>query len=103
MISKLHEFISETKYIDPRRLALSSIFSFLFVCYSITMDERRSGIEFLTRAGEVPTPPGWQFNLLSDVLGVTSLVDELNNPRIGNATEGSLLGPFFTEDAPDRP
>lgn len=67
------------------------------------MDEWRGGIEFLTRAGEASSPPGRQFNLLSDVLGATALVDRLNNPRIGNATEGSLLGPFFTEDAPDRP
>lgn len=56
------------------------------------MDGWRSGIEFLARAGEASTPPGWQFNLLSDVLGVTSLVDELNNPRIGNAI-GQPSGP----------
>jgi hypothetical protein len=66
---------------------------------SVTTDEWRSGIEFLTNAGEASTP---QFNQLSNVLGVTGLVERLNNPRIGNATESSFLGPFFTEDAPDR-
>jgi hypothetical protein len=59
------------------------------------MGKWRSRIEFLARAGEASIPPGWQFNLLSDVLGVTS--------RIKNATEGNFPGPFFTQDAPDRP
>jgi hypothetical protein len=36
-----------------------------------------------------------------DVLGVSALVDALNNPPVGNATESTVLGPFFTEDAPD--
>ena len=42
-----------------------------------------------------------EFILLSDVLGVSALVDALNNPPMGNATESSVLGPFFTEDAAD--
>ena len=39
--------------------------------------------------------------LLSDVLGVSSLVDALNNPVEGGATENSVLGPFQTDDAED--
>jgi hypothetical protein len=39
--------------------------------------------------------------LLSDVFGVSALVDALNNPPVSNATESSVLGPFFTEDAAD--
>lgn len=42
-----------------------------------------------------------EFILLSDVLGVSALVDAINNPSVGNATESSVLGPFFTEDAAD--
>ncbi|KAF8462639.1 aromatic compound dioxygenase [Russula ochroleuca] len=80
LISKLHEFISQT---------------------NITTEEWRSGIEFLVGLNEASAPRGRQLNLLSDVFGMTALVDRLNNPRIGNATESSLLGPFFTEDAPD--
>jgi hypothetical protein len=37
--------------------------------------------------------------LLSDVLSVSALVDALNNPSVGNATETTVLGPFFAEDA----
>ncbi|KAI9569866.1 aromatic compound dioxygenase [Boletus coccyginus] len=39
--------------------------------------------------------------LLSDVVGVSALVDSLNNPVMGGATENSVLGPFYTDDAED--
>jgi hypothetical protein len=58
-------------------------------------------IQFLTRAGQTCSPIRQEFILLSDVLGVSALVDALNNPVVGRATESSVLGPFFTEDAPD--
>jgi len=80
LISKLHEFVSET---------------------NVTTEEWRSGIEFLTRMGETSITRGRQFTQFSDVFGVTALVERINNPRVGNATESTLLGPFFTEDAPD--
>jgi protocatechuate 3,4-dioxygenase beta subunit len=60
-----------------------------------------TAIEFLTRTGQTCTPLRQEFILLSDVLGVSALVDALNNPPVGTATESSVLGPFFTEDAPD--
>lgn len=43
-----------------------------------------------------------EFILLSDTLGVSTLVDSINNAKPPGATEGTVLGPFFTEDAPDR-
>ena len=70
------------------------------VCYSITTDEWKSAIEFLSRTGQTSMHP--EFNMLSYVLGVTALVETLNNPQVGNATPSSFLGPFLTEDAPDR-
>jgi len=80
LISKLHEFVSET---------------------NITTEEWKSGIEFLTRMGETSITRGQEFAEFSYVFGVTALVERINNPRVGNATESNLLGPFFTEDAPD--
>jgi len=68
---------------------------------SLTTDEWMSTIDFLTRTGQACTPLRQEFILLSDVLGVSALVDSLNNPPIKKATESSVLGPFFTEDAPD--
>lgn len=80
LISKLHEFVSET---------------------NITTEEWMATINFLTRTGQICTPIRQEFILLSDVLGVSALVDALNNPLVGKSTESSVLGPFFTEDAPD--
>src|SRR5713101_8558358 len=68
---------------------------------SLTTEEWMSTINFLTRTGQTCTPLRQEFILLSDVLGVSALVDSLNNPPIGKATESSVFGPFFTEDAPD--
>ena len=60
-----------------------------------------TAIDFLTRTGQICTPLRQEFILLSDVLGVSALVDGLNNPTVSGGTESSVLGPFFTEDAPD--
>jgi Catechol dioxygenase N terminus len=60
-----------------------------------------SAIDFLTRVGKTCSPIRQEFILLSDVLGVSALVDSLNNPVVGGATENSVFGPFFTTDAPD--
>lgn len=58
-------------------------------------------IQFLTRVGQTCTPLRQEFILLSDVLGVSALVDAVNNPPVSGATHSSVLGPFYTEDAPD--
>jgi len=60
-----------------------------------------TAIDFLTRTGQTCTPIRQEFILLSDVLGVSALVDGLNNPTVSGGTASSVLGPFFTEDAPD--
>lgn len=41
-----------------------------------------------------------EFILLSDVLGLSLLVDNINHPTPPGGTEGSVLGPFHTHDAP---
>lgn len=58
-------------------------------------------LQFLTRVGKTCTDTRQEFILLSDVLGVSALVDAINNPRVGGSTENSVLGPFFTHDAPE--
>lgn len=60
-----------------------------------------TAINFLTRTGQACTPIRQEFILLSDVLGVSALVDGLNNPKVSGGTASSVLGPFFTDDAPD--
>ena len=40
-----------------------------------------------------------EFILLSDTLGVSTLVDSINSAKPPGATEATVLGPFYTEDA----
>jgi hydroxyquinol 1,2-dioxygenase len=64
----------------------------------LSHEEWREGIAFLHRMAEISRPSRSEFTLLSDVLGLSSLVDLLA-ARPG-ATEGSVLGPFHTRGSP---
>ncbi|KAF9237391.1 Intradiol ring-cleavage dioxygenase [Melanogaster broomeanus] len=66
---------------------------------NLSTDEWMAAIMFLTSVGQKCTPLRQETILLSDVLGVSALVDSLNNPVGGGATENSVLGPFYTDDA----
>ncbi|MGH8746776.1 MAG: dioxygenase, partial [Burkholderiales bacterium] len=44
-----------------------------------------------------------EYILMSDTLGVSMLVDFINYGHVGNATESTVLGPFFVEGAPEMP
>ena len=65
-----------------------------------TPDEWMGGIEFLTRVGHMCQGARQEFILLSDVLGVSMLVDTLNNSGDGATTESTVLGPFYVESPP---
>jgi hydroxyquinol 1,2-dioxygenase len=67
----------------------------------VTHDEWLAGLDFLARAGAISSDKRNEFSLLSDVLGITSLVD-LQNAAPG-ATIGSVLGPFYVENSPELP
>uniref|UniRef100_UPI000FC21D54 dioxygenase n=1 Tax=Escherichia coli TaxID=562 RepID=UPI000FC21D54 len=49
----------------------------------------------LTRIGHTCTPLRQEFILLSDVLGVSMLVDAVNHRDRDGATETTVLGPFY--------
>jgi len=68
---------------------------------NLTTEEWMTAIQFLTATGQKCTPIRQEFILLSDVLGLSALVDSINHARPPNATENTVLGPFFTEDAAD--
>ena len=60
-------------------------------------------IEFLTAVGKKCTPARQEFILLSDTLGMSSLVNSLHDKRALEAgTKSSLLGPFYRNDSPER-
>ena len=68
-----------------------------------TQEEWFQGIQFLTRTGHMCDDKRQEFILMSDTLGVSMLVDFINYGKVGNATESTVLGPFFVEGAPEMP
>lgn len=68
----------------------------------LTPAEWMKGVEFLTAVGHITDDKRQEFILLSDTLGLSALVDILaNRGKSADATESSLLGPFFREGAPE--
>jgi hydroxyquinol 1,2-dioxygenase len=67
----------------------------------LTHAEWAKAIGFLFRCGEISSAKRDEFMLLSDVLGLSSLVDMTDAPA--GATEGSVLGPFYASDSPLLP
>jgi protocatechuate 3,4-dioxygenase beta subunit len=61
----------------------------------LTFEEWDYAIDFLTRTGQKCTPTRQEFILLSDVLGVSMLVDAVNHRERDGATETTVLGPFY--------
>lgn len=69
----------------------------------LTAEEWLEGIKFLTAVGQACTPYRQEFILLSDTLGLSSLVNTLHDRRSAEAgTKSSLLGPFYRQDSPLR-
>lgn len=61
----------------------------------LTFEEWDQAIGFLTRTGQKCTDIRQEFILLSDVLGVSMLVDAVNHRDRDGATETTVLGPFY--------
>jgi hydroxyquinol 1,2-dioxygenase len=65
-----------------------------------TFSEWESAIAFLTRTGQMCDEKRQEFILLSDTLGASMLVDAINHRLPEGATETTVLGPFFVQNAP---
>jgi len=78
LINHMHDFVRET---------------------SLTTEEWMTAINFLTETGKMCSDIRQEFILLSDTLGVSTLVDSINSAKPPGATEATVLGPFYTEDA----
>lgn len=65
-----------------------------------TQAEWFKAIDFLTRTGQMCDDKRQEFILMSDVLGVSMLVDALNHRRSNKATPSTVEGPFHVPDAP---
>lgn len=66
-----------------------------------TYEEWMAAIRFLTDTGQMCDDKRQEYILLSDVLGVSMLVDAINTRRPTGATENTVLGPFHVEGAPE--
>ncbi|MBC6456501.1 maleylacetate reductase and hydroxyquinol 1,2-dioxygenase domain-containing protein [Actinomadura sp. HBU206391] len=67
----------------------------------VTEEEWRHAIDFLTRTGQLCSDTRQEFVLLSDVLGVSSMVDLLTNSRTPATTPSAVLGPFYVPGPPE--
>lgn len=66
----------------------------------LTEAEWNTAISFLTEVGHITDDKRQEFILLSDVLGLSMQTINVNNEAYGNATEATVFGPFFVDDAP---
>jgi hydroxyquinol 1,2-dioxygenase len=60
-----------------------------------------AGIEFVTSVGKMCDDKRQEFILMSDVLGVSILVDAINHRLPDAATPSTVVGPFHIHDSPD--
>lgn len=67
-----------------------------------TIAEWETAIDFLTRTGQKCTDVRQEFILLSDILGVSMLVETINGDTAPEATESTVLGPFHMVESPPR-
>lgn len=65
-----------------------------------SVEEWERAIQFLTAVGQACSDTRQEFVLLSDVLGVSMLVEALNEREGG--TESTVLGPFHMVESPPR-
>jgi catechol 1,2-dioxygenase len=69
----------------------------------LTDEEWLAAIRFLTATGQTCDDVRQEFILLSDTLGVSSLVDLINHSDVNSlATEPTILGPFYVPASPER-
>ncbi|YCK79843.1 hydroxyquinol 1,2-dioxygenase (plasmid) [Arthrobacter sp. D3-18] len=67
-----------------------------------TIEEWEAAINFLTATGQKCDDVRQEFILLSDVLGVSMLVETINDEETPDATDSTVLGPFHMVASPER-
>jgi protocatechuate 3,4-dioxygenase beta subunit len=91
---------------DPRlRQVMTSLVRHLHAFVKdveLTEEEWGQAITFLTQTGQMSDDVRQEFILLSDVLGVSMLVETINHRTGGHSTESTVLGPFHMVESPPR-
>jgi catechol 1,2-dioxygenase len=65
-----------------------------------TADEFERGVDFIARLGQATGPEKNEVVLLSDLLGISTLVVMLDEGRAAGGTDPALLGPFWRAQSP---
>lgn len=68
----------------------------------LTREEWMGGIQFLTATGQKCDDVRQEFILLSDTLGISMLLEMVNQQPADGATEPTVFGPFYVPDPPQR-
>jgi protocatechuate 3,4-dioxygenase beta subunit len=68
----------------------------------LTRDEWFEAIQFLTAVGQKCDDVRQEFILLSDTMGVSMLVEMINQDGAPGTTEPTVFGPFHVDGAPER-
>ena len=66
----------------------------------LTGDEWFTAMDFVERVGRISTPTRQEVVLLSDILGLSMLLDKINQDTDSSTTDSALLGPFYVEGRP---
>jgi hydroxyquinol 1,2-dioxygenase len=70
----------------------------------LTRDEWFTAIQFLTATGQKCSDIRQEFILMSDTLGVSTLIEMLAYDASSEAlTDNTVLGPFYVPNSPERP
>ena len=69
---------------------------------NLQRDEWMAGIQFLTATGQMCSDTRQEFILMSDTLGVSTLVEMLSYAASEGTTENTVLGPFYVPGSPER-
>jgi len=73
----------------------------------LTVDEWMAGVNMINWAGKMSDEKRNEGQLMCDVIGLESLVDEITYKKASEAadvaTQSAILGPFFQTDHPDLP
>jgi protocatechuate 3,4-dioxygenase beta subunit len=69
---------------------------------NLTHKEWEMGIQFLTACGQKSDDTRQEVILLSDILGLSSLVEMLDYHGSSHATEQTVLGPFYADGSVER-
>jgi hydroxyquinol 1,2-dioxygenase len=82
LVKHLHEFVREV---------------------DLKEDEWLTAMNWLAKTGQISSEKRHEFILLSDVLGVSMLVDGINHRFPTGATPSTVMGPFHINDSPELP